>query len=163
MKRLSLLVILFMIISGMIATSSSMNPMSETVFGWYDPVTGQVHCWEKWTCLHESVHEYDWENESGYQISTTKRFHKAVTEYREKVYGIPEEDRTFFESYIYDFPEMGNTIKEDGWGEHVELFAMLFEITELHGLEMPAEFIQFYDNGVIYKLWKPYPNFWSRL
>ena len=60
MNKLYLVLILLLIASGLVATPSSMNPMSETSDGWYDPVTRQVHCFESWVCLHESVHKYDY-------------------------------------------------------------------------------------------------------
>ena len=163
MKKLYLVLLPLLIISGLIATPSSLNPMSEKYDGWYDMHTGQVHCFEKWVCLHEVVHEYDWENGGG-QISITKEFHKAVTEYHINVYETLVEERTFIESYIYNFPGVGNEFTEDGWGGHHELYAEIFRMAEEHeGLEMPNEFEAFYNREVIYKLWEQYPNFHSRL
>ena len=98
MKKLFIL--LFIILSGLITIPSNLNPLSENHGAWYDMHTGEIHCYDKWSCLHESVHKYDWENGSG-QISATKGFHKAVTEFDIKVSEIPLENRTFIESFIF--------------------------------------------------------------
>ena len=161
MNRLIALLLLLFIVFGFIATPSSMNPMSTWAIGWYDPDTKQVHCFDKWECLHEVVHKYDWEYIDG-RISSTKRFQDAIEIYISEV---AEKDTTIYiERFIYNFPGVGgNELAGYDWGGYQELFAEIFTVTQMKGLEIPAEFIQFYDNGVIYKLWKQYPNISSRL
>ena len=160
MKKIIIPTLLLVIISGLIATPSSLNQLSENHDGWYDMHTGKVHCSEKWVCLHESVHEYDWENGSR-QISATKAFHKAVTEYHNKIYETPVDERTWFETYVYNFPGVGNEFAQDGWGGHHELYAEIFRVSVEYRMNIPDEFEQFYDKEAIYKLWEQYPNFWS--
>jgi len=158
--RYLLPVLLLMVIFGVVATPSSLNPLSENNDGWYDMHTGQVHCADKLVCLHEVVHKYDWENGNG-QISVTKAFHKAVTEYHKEVYETPVDERTWFETYVYNFPGVGNEFAQDGWGGHHELYAEIFRVSVEYRMNIPDEFEQFYDKEAIYKLWEQYPNFWS--
>ena len=160
-KKILLLGILFVILSGLIATPSSINPMSETYDAWYEPDTGRIHCSDKWLCLHESVHKYDWEYKDK-QISTTKEFRKAVSEYLSN--NTEHFDEGGIPTFIYYFPGVGNDYTENGWGGFHELFAELFRYTEENdSVELPEEFEQFYDREYIYNIWERYPNFWSRL
>ena len=162
MNRLYLVFILLLIVSGLIATPSSMNPLSERAIGWYEPSTRVVYCFEKWECLHECVHKYDYDGTLYPTISTTERFHKAVDDYIKEVG--KKENTVYLERFIYNFPGVsGNELAGYDWGGYHELFAEIFTVTEMKGLEIPEEFIQFYDNGIIYKLWGQYPNIRSRL
>ena len=162
-KKLSLIFIsLFIIISGLIATSSSMNPMSEYYRGWYDFKSGQVHCFDKLVCLHELVHEYDWESGEK-QISETPKFKTAVANYYKSI--MDKEEKTWLEEYIYTFPGVGGEYLDygvGGWGGFGELYAEIFSASFLRGLDIPKEFEQFYDKKIILERWEKYPNFKSR-
>jgi len=154
MKKISLIfILLFMIIF----------IISENRRGYYDVNTGQVYCYDKWECLHESLHEYDWEIENGkmrdVRISATNEYHQVIAEYYKKVGEIKEENRTYMESFIYTFPGVLYPLTDEGWGGLHELYAEIFRHTEEYGSDIPNEFIQFYDKEAIYKLWKQYPNF----
>lgn len=157
--KLLLTALLLIVISGRIATPSSMNPMSEWAIGWYDPNTDNVHCFEKWECLHEVVHKFDYNGTLFPTISSSKRFREAVKLYREGI----GEDTVYLDRFIYNFPGVYNDFAGDGWGGYQELFAEIYTVTEMKGISIPKEFVQFYDRGVINKMWKQYPNIMSRL
>jgi Mlc titration factor MtfA (ptsG expression regulator) len=134
--------------------------MSKNYDGWYLQETGQIKCWDKNTCLHEVVHKYDWEN-GGEQISETKEFKIAITEYISNI--DEEQGLSYLEYYVCNFPGVTAEYRIDGWGGLAELYAEIFTVSEMYNFDIPEEFVKFYDADYIYKLWEQYPNIWSRL
>ena len=160
-KLISFLLLLFIPL-GTVGAPNSIDPIPSQIISRYDIDTGSVHCVDKWGCLHESVHEYDWELSDGMMreinISATEEFRKLVADYHIKVWSKSPDEITEVEFYITNFPGVGADYSGDNWGGFHELYAEMFVRLIYSEDKLPEEFKQFYDSDAIYKIWEQYPN-----
>lgn len=119
--------------------------------GMYNPITGQIRCTDRLSCLHELGHKAD--HNSGW-ISQSKDWRTAVAGWRLFLYDHPEA-RDTHHAEIREYPGIGSSLWQEtnpltwsfwsgGWGGYREFYAdcLMWYPTEE---EMPVALRGFYD------------------